>query len=202
MNIRSRGVERDYQSILNQLVNSMAKDVLLRTYNSTSRSKPPKKSVSNPNPASRENYISRVQGKSFSRARIVHPGTRQCPGSMCQSGGMAHNPSRHPGTRQCPRSQEPSSPYRTTCPRSRIQSDQESPGSRETSHTDWNLMMRSPEARLWTRGPSPRRTHLHRRLHPILLFRRLRFIPCCGMDTARAGPGNASGPGQRQVYLR
>ena len=43
-------------------------------------SKPLKKSGSSRNPALRENNILRMQGKSMSRARIVHPGTRQCPG--------------------------------------------------------------------------------------------------------------------------
>ena len=101
--IRSRGVERDCLSIVNQLVNSMPKDLDaegldaegLRSHNigHRPRSKPLKKSESSRNPASREKYISRMQGKSMSRARIVHPGTSQCP-----------------------RSQAPSRPYWTTCP--------------------------------------------------------------------------------------
>ena len=77
---RSRDVERDCRSIVNQLVNSMPKDVLLRTsftgHRTSTRVQPLKKSGSNRNPALREKYILLMQGKSMS------PGTRQCPGSQ------------------------------------------------------------------------------------------------------------------------
>ena len=66
--IRNRGVERDCRSIVNQLVNSMPTDVLLKTsIGHRPRFKPLKKSVSSQCPASREKYILRMQGKSMSR---------------------------------------------------------------------------------------------------------------------------------------
>ena len=87
--IRSRGVERDCRLIVNQLVNSMPKDVLLRTslteHRTLTQSLPLKKSGSSRDPVSREKYISRMQKKSTSRAQIVLPGTRQCPGSQAPS---------------------------------------------------------------------------------------------------------------------
>ena len=83
--IRSRDVERDCRSIVNQLVNSMPKDVLLRTsfteHQTSTHVQPQKNSGSSRNPALREKYNLRMQGKSMSRARSVHPGTRHCPGS-------------------------------------------------------------------------------------------------------------------------
>ena len=95
--IRSRDVEQDCLSIVNQLVNSMPKDVLLRTSFTEHRTsihvQATEEVRSSRNPALREKYILRMQGKSISRARIVHPGTRQCPGSQALS-----------------------SPDRTTCP--------------------------------------------------------------------------------------
>ena len=52
---------------------------------------------------------------------------------------------------------------------SRIQSNQRTefcPESRETSQTNWNIMMWNPRSRVMTRGLSPRRTH--RKLLPTL----------------------------------
>ena len=82
---RSRDDERDCRSIVNQLVNSMPKDVLLRTsfteHQTSTHVQPQKNSGSSRNPALREKYNLRMQGKSMSRARSVHPGTRHFPGS-------------------------------------------------------------------------------------------------------------------------
>ena len=75
MTIRSREVERDCRSIVNQLANSMPKDVLFQNFGHRPISKPLKKSGSSRKPALREKYILRMQGKSMSRARTVHPGT-------------------------------------------------------------------------------------------------------------------------------
>ena len=88
--IRGRDVERDCRSIVNQLVTSMPKDVLL---GNRPRSKSLRKSASSRNPASREKYISQMQKQNTSRAQIALPGTKQCPGSRTSSG-----------------------PYRTICP--------------------------------------------------------------------------------------
>ena len=64
--IRSRDIERDCRSIVNQLVNSMPKDVLLRNsfrplkksdIGHRLMSRPLKKSGSSQNPSSRERYI-------------------------------------------------------------------------------------------------------------------------------------------------
>ena len=49
------------------------------------KSKPLKKSGSSRNPALQEKYIVRMQGKSMSRARIVHPETRHCSASQALS---------------------------------------------------------------------------------------------------------------------
>ena len=88
--IRGRDVERDCRSIVNQLVTSMLKEVLLMTLfterGKSTRSKSLKKSGSSRYPASREKYISRMQKKSTSRAQIALPGTKQCPGSRALSG--------------------------------------------------------------------------------------------------------------------
>ena len=97
VSIRSRGVERDCRSIVNQLVSSMPKEVLLRTsfteYGTLNQTQATRKSGLSRNLASRGECISRMQKKNTSRAQIVRPGTRQCL-----------------------RSQTPLSPCRTTCP--------------------------------------------------------------------------------------
>ena len=113
VSIRSRGVERDCRSIVNQLVSSMPKEVLLRTSFTehgtppSIRPKPLKKSGSSRDLASRGKCISRMQEKNTSRARIVRPGTRQCLGSPIPP---------RPSRTTCPRSLTPLSPYRTTFP--------------------------------------------------------------------------------------
>ena len=174
VSIRSRGVERDCRSIVNQLVSSMPKEFLLRTsfteHRALTQAQAMKKSGTSRDPASREKYISRMQEKSTSRTTLVHPETRQCPGSRKHS-----------------------SPSRTTCPGSRIQNNLGTEfcpgsrirnilgtefclGSRGTSKTDRNMTMKSHLARVMTRGPSTGTTHL--RPLPILMYRRLLFIPC------------------------
>ena len=93
--IGGRDVERDCHSIVNQLVTSMPKDVLLRVRSQNvgngPRSKSLKQSGSSRNPASREKYNSLMQKKSTSRAQIVLPGTRLCPGSQAPSGPSRTN---------------------------------------------------------------------------------------------------------------
>ena len=89
------------------------------------------------------------------------------------------------------------------CPGSRIQNDlgtEYCPGSRETSQTDWNMMVGNHTAQVMTRGPSPGTTHL--RQLPILMYRRLRFITCWWTRNSAGWTENASGSGQRQVHLR
>ena len=88
--IRGRDVERDCRSIVNQLVTSLSKDVLLRTSfterGKSTPSKSLKKSGSSRNPTSREKHISQMQKQNTSRAQIALPGTKQCPGSRTPSG--------------------------------------------------------------------------------------------------------------------
>ena len=98
VSIRSRVVERDCRSIVNQLVSSMPKDVLLRTSFTEHRTLTQAQVTEEVRVKSRSSftkkYISRMQEKSTSRAQIVHPGTKQCPDSLT-----------------------PSSPSRATCPK-------------------------------------------------------------------------------------
>ena len=159
--IRSRDVERYCRSIVNQLVNSMPKDVLLKTSFTEHR-------TSTHIQATEE---VRVRLK-FNYARKVHPGTRQCPGSQALP---------TPDSTTCPWRQGEDNRVTKFSPGSRFQSNQGTefcPESRETSQTDQNIIiiMWNPLARVMTRGPSPGRKH--QRLLPILMFRRLRFIPC------------------------
>ena len=88
--IRGRDVERDCRSIVNQLVTSMTKEVLLKVRSQNvgnrPRSKLLKRSGSSRNSASQEKYISQMQKQNKSRAQIALPGTKQCPGSRTPSG--------------------------------------------------------------------------------------------------------------------
>ena len=74
VSIRSRGVERDCRSIVNQLVSSMPKEVLLRTsfteYGTLNQNKLLRKSGSGRNLASRGECISRMQKKNTSEPRL------------------------------------------------------------------------------------------------------------------------------------
>ena len=95
--IRSRDVDRDCRSTVNQLVNSMpwmsCSGLRSQNVGHRPRYKPLKNSGLSRNPASREKYNLRMQGKSTNRAWIVHSGTKPCPESQALS-----------------------SPYRTTFP--------------------------------------------------------------------------------------
>ena len=111
VSIRSRGVERDCRSIVNQLVTSMPKEVLLelRSLNMEHRIKTKllRKSGSGRDLASRGECTSRMQKRNTSQAQIVRPWTRQCPGSLTPSSQSRTSPLM---------SQTPLSPCRTTCP--------------------------------------------------------------------------------------
>ena len=132
---------------------------------------------------------------------MVHPGTRQCPGSRTHSS---------PSRTTCPGRWKHSSPSRTTCPGSQIQNNLGtkfcpgsrirndlgkafSPGIRGTSQTERNMMMKSHLNRVMTRGPSPGTTYL--RPLPILIYRRLRFIPCWWT-------GNSAGWTEKCIRIR
>ena len=110
VSIRSRGVERDCRSIVNQLVTSMPKEVLLRTSFTeygTSNQNQTTEEVRIRSKSSRGECTSRMQKRNTSQAQIVRPRTRQCPGSLTPSSQSRTSPLR---------SQTPLSPCRTTCP--------------------------------------------------------------------------------------
>ena len=172
--IRGRDVERDCRSIVNQLVTSIPKDVLLRT-SFTERGKPTPVQVTEE---------VRVKSKS-SFTRKVHftdvkeeydPSSDFSSGDETLSGesgtfGPVQNDlygerlMRQPRDRMLSEESDSKQPW-----------DSFLPGSRETSQTDWNMMMWNHSAQVMTRGLSPGTTHP--RLFPILMYRRLRFIPC------------------------
>ena len=172
--IRGRDVERDCRSIVNQLVTSMPKDVLLRT-SFTERGK------STPVQVTEEVWFK--SKSSFTRkVHFTDAKEEYDPSSDCSSGDETM--SGESGTFG-PVQDDLSGERLMRQPRdrmlsgSRVQSNQGTefcPGSRETSQTDWNMMVWNHSAQVMTRGLSPGTTDL--RLLPILMYRRLRFIPC------------------------
>ena len=172
--IRGRDVERDCRSIVNQLVTSMPKDVLLRTSF-------PERGKSIPVQVTEE---VRVKSKS-SFTRKVHFTDAKAeyePGSDCASGDETMS-----GESDIfrPVQDDLSGERLMRPPRDRIlsgESDSKRPmdrvlsGSRETLQTEWNVMVWSRSTQVMTRGRSPGTTHP--RLLLILMYRRLRFIPC------------------------
>ena len=172
--IRSRGVERDCRSIVNQLVNSMPKDVLLRTSFTEHRTSTQVQATEEVRVKSKSSFTRKVN---FTDAREEYE-----PSSDCSSGDETM--SGESGTFE-PVQDDLSGETMLGQPRDRMLSGESDskrpntefcPGSRETSQTDWNMMMWSHSARVMTGGPSPGRTHL--RLLPSLMYRRLRSIPC------------------------
>ena len=113
--IRSRDVERDCRSIVNQLVNSMPKDVLLRTPYKENRAATYVQTTEEVRVKSRSSVTRKVQltnaKKSSSRARTVHLGTKNCPGSHALSG---------PNRTACPGRQFQDNPGTEFCPGCRI----------------------------------------------------------------------------------
>ena len=125
--IQSRDVVRDCRSIVNQLVNSMPKDVLLRISYKEHREATNVQITEEDRVKSKSSVTRKVQ---FTEANEEY---EPCSHS---SSGLE--------TRHCPGSHMLSGPDITTCPRSRIQGDQGTefcPGSREPSQTSWSIMM-------------------------------------------------------------
>ena len=88
--IRGRDVERDCRSIVNQLVTSMPKDVLLRTSFTERGKSTPVQVTEEVRVKSKCSFTRKVHftdaKENTSRAQIALPGTKQCPGSRTSSG--------------------------------------------------------------------------------------------------------------------
>ena len=143
--IRSRDVERDCRSIVNQLVNSMPKDVLLRTSFTEDGTSIQVQATEDVRVKLKSSFTRKVQ---FTDAREEYEPSLDCSSgdeTMSGESGTFEPALSSPG-RHCWDS------HRTECcPGSRIQSDRGTdfcPGSRETSQTDWNIMVWSPSTRI------------------------------------------------------
>ena len=172
--IRSRDNDRDCRSIVNQLVNSMLKDVLLKTLFTENR-------ISTHVQATEE---VRVESKSrfMRKVHFTDEWEEYEPSSDCSSGDetlSGGSGTFEPGQDDLsgetmlgqPRDRMLSGEQDSKQPRDRILS-----GESRNITDRLNIMMGNPSARVTTRGLSPGRTH--RKLHPILMFWRLRIIPC------------------------
>ena len=176
--IRSRDVEQDCRSIVNQLVTSMPKDDLLRTSFTEHRTSTHVQATEEVRVKSKSSFTRKIH---FTDAREEYE-----PSSDCSSG--EETLCGDLGTFE-PGQDDLSGETMLGQPKDRILSGE--PGSRrprdkiflesrETSHTDRNTRMWNPLARVMcplpTRGLSRGKTH--RRLLPSRMFRRLQFIPC------------------------
>ena len=172
--IRGRDVERDCRLLVNQLVTSMPKDVFLRTL-FTERGKPTPVQVTEE---------VRVKSKSsFTRkVRFTDAKEEYDPSSDCSSGDKTmsgESDTLRPvqddlfGKRlmRPPRDRNLSGESD-----SKRRMDRALSGESRNITTDWNMMMGNHSAQVMTRDLSPGTTHP--RLLPILMYRRLRFIPC------------------------
>ena len=178
VSIRSRGVERDCRSIVNQLVSSMPKEVLLRTSFT-------EYGTLNQTQASEE---VRIKAKSSVARRVHFTDAKEEyePSPDCSS--VDETMSGESDTFEPVKDdlseesdtfepvQDDSSGERLTrpgaefCPGSRVQSNQWTefcPGSRETSQTTWNMMLGNQSTQVLTRGPSPGTTYLKQLPIPI-----------------------------------
>ena len=144
VSIRSRGAERDCRSIVNQLVSSMPKDVLLRNSFTEHRTMTQAQATEEVRVKSRSSFMRKVH---LTDAREEYE-----PSTDCSSGERLLKQA-----------------------------------------GDWNMMVRSHSAQVMTRGPSPGTTHL--RPIPILMYWRLRFIPCWWT-------GNSAGSTEKCIRIR
>ena len=159
VSIRSRGVERDCMSIVNQLVSSMPKEVLLRTSFTEYGTLNQTQATEEVRIKSKSSFARRVH---FTDAKEEYE-----PSPDCSSGDETM--SGESDTFE-PVQDDLSGERLTTCPGSRVQSDQWTefcPGSRETSQTTWKMMLGNQSTQVLTRGRSPGTTHLKQLPIPI-----------------------------------
>ena len=188
VSIRSRGVERDCRSIVNQLVSSMPKEVLLTTSFT-------EYGTLNQTQATEEVRIkSKSRRVHFTDAKKEYEPRPDCSsGNETMSGESdTFEPVKDDWSDESdtfePVQDDLSGEKLTRPPMgrnlsgSRIQSDQWTefcPGSRETSlttQTTWNMMLGNQSAQVLTRGPSPGTTHLKQ--HPFPICQRSQSNPC------------------------
>ena len=176
--IRSRDVERDCRSIVNQLVSSMPKEVLLRNSFTEHGTSTQVQATEEFRVRSNSRFARKVQ---FTDAREEYEPSLNCSSWDKTMSGESDN--LEPVKANCPGRQCWDNQMTERCPGSRVQGDQRKKfflESRETLRTNRNIMMWNPSARVIcpppTRGTSRGKTH--RRLVPIRMFRRFQFIPC------------------------
>ena len=188
VSIRSRGVERDCRSIVNQLVSSMPKEVLLRTFFTEYGTLNQTQATEEVRIKSKSSFARRVH---FTDAKEEYEPSPDCSsGDETMSGESdTFEPVKDDLSVESD-TFEPVQDYlsgeRLTrhlgaefFPGSRIQSDQWTeccPGSRETSQTTWNMMLGNQSAQVLTRGPSPGTAHLKQL--PIPICQRSQSSPC------------------------
>ena len=167
--IRSRGVERDYRSIVNQLVNSMPRGVLLRTSFTEQMTSTQVQATEEVRVKSKSSVTRRVH---FTNAREEYE-----PSSDCSS--RDETMSGESGTIESVQD-DLSGETMLGQPRDRMlsgESDSKQPRDRILSGESRNITDRLEHDDVESIGSSdPGRIHL--RLLPILMFRILRFIPC------------------------
>ena len=167
--IRSRGVERDYRSIVNQLVNLMPRGVLLRTSFTEHRTSTQVQATEEVRVKYKSSFTRRVH---FTNAREEYE-----PSSHCSSGDETM--SGESGTIE-PVQDNLSGETMLVQPRDKMlsgESDSKQPRDRILSGESRNITDRLEHDDVESIGSSdPGRIHL--RLFLILMFRILRFIPC------------------------
>ena len=165
VSIRSRGVERDCRSIVNQLVSSMPKEVLLRTSFTEYGALNQTQATEEVRIKSKSSFARRVH---FTDAKEEYePSPDWSSGDETMSGEsdtfepVKDDLSEESDTFE-PVHDDLSGERLTRPPRgrilsgSRVRSDQWTefcPGSRETSQTTWNMMLGNQSTRVLTRGP-------------------------------------------------
>ena len=179
VSIRSRGVERDCRSIVNQLVSSMPKKVFLRTSFTEYGTLNQTQATEEVRIKSKSSFARRVH---FTDAKEEYEPSPDCSsGDETMSGESdtfepvkddlsEESDTFEPVQDDLSGERLTRPPRAEFCPGSRVQSDQWTefcPGSRETSQTTWNMMLGDQTTQVLTRGPSPGTTHLKQRPIPI-----------------------------------
>ena len=187
VSIRSRGVERDCRSIVNQLVSSMPKEVLLRTSFTEYGTLNQNQTTEEVRIRSKSSFTRRVH---FTDAKEEYEPSPDCSSVDEAMSGESDTfePVKDDSSEESDTFepvQDDLSGERLTrppreefCPGSRVQSDRWTefcPGSRETSQTTWSMMLENQSTQVLTRDPSPGTTRLKQL--PIPIYQRSQSTP-------------------------
>ena len=200
--IRSRDLERDCLSIVNQLVTSMPKDVLLRTSFTELWKSTQVQAIEEVRVRSKFSFTRKVQ---FTDAREEYEPSLNCSSGdetmSGESGTFEFIQDDLPGETMLgqPKDKMLSGEPDSWRPREKVLSRESRNITDRSEHNDVESIGSSDVPPYHSESQSWENTW--ETTSNFSCFGDCNSFLVGGMETTRAGPGNSSGPGQRQVYL-